>query len=329
MIIVISIIIFILIAICLSVALFYNSKLDKINYNFDSEIKIDTELEIVDKENEQPDLSYLPQAEPDFRITKPEGEIYKNSDVINILLLGTDDRTSELSENARADSMMILSINKKNKTAKLISLERAIGVPIEGRDADWLTHTFRYGGPYLTLQTVRECLLLDINKYVRVNFKTFTQIIDTVGGVDVTLTQAEVNALNLQLTDRKLIVGENHLNSETTLAYSRLRKIDSDWQRIQRQRTVLQAVANKTKDLSILELNTLADNVLPLIETNLTKNEITSLLVEIPNFAGVQLEQMTIPQKDTYMCYKNDSGRSLFAIDFVENSNILRKFIYE
>jgi len=311
----------------LTAFLYYNSKLNKIHFNFDSDVVIDTDVEITD--DAEMDLSYLPEGDPTHKIVAPYGEIYKNSDVMNILLLGTDDRTKELSDNARSDSMMVLSINKKLKTAKLVSLERAIGVPIEGREPDWLTHTFRYGGAYLTMNTVRDCFLLDINKFVRVNFRTFTEIIDTVGGVEITLTAAEAGAINQELSTGKYVAGGNLLNGESALAYSRLRHIDSDWQRIGRQRAVIQAVVTKSKGLSVSEINELADNILPLVETNLTKAEITSLLLEAPHFLGASLGQMTIPEKDTYWSYISSDGRSLIAIDFIKNANALRKFLYE
>ena len=99
-----------------------------------------------------------------------------NDDVLNVLLLGTDERSEEYSDNARSDCMMILSLNRKTHKIRLTSLERGIGVPIEGQEDDWLTHTFAYGGAALTLKTIQECFDLDVDRYVRVNFNAFEQI---------------------------------------------------------------------------------------------------------------------------------------------------------
>lgn len=101
----------------------------------------------------------------------PDWDIFSDDDdVVNILLIGTDEHTQDFSENARSDSMMIASINKRTKSAKLVSLERGMGVPVlageyEGQ-YDWLTHIFRYGGADLLLETVRTCFRVDVDRYV-------------------------------------------------------------------------------------------------------------------------------------------------------------------
>ena len=80
---------------------------------------------------------------PSGAVEIEDGEIYSDKDVLNILLIGTDERTKKFSKNARADSIMILSLNRSKKTVKLVSLERGMLVSIPGREDDILTHTFR------------------------------------------------------------------------------------------------------------------------------------------------------------------------------------------
>lgn len=264
-----------------------------------------------------------------------DGEIYVDKDVLNILLIGTDERSDSFSTNARGDSCMILSLNKKTGDAKLVSLERGMGFPIlegayEGQ-YDWLTHTFRYGGADLMMKEVRECLKVDVTHYVRVNFNTFKKGIAAIGGIDVTLSQAEADYINQKMVKyggNTVTVGENHLDGYQAITYARCRKIDSDWHRIERQRTVVQAAINQTKNLSISEMNALLNDVLPLVQTNLTNGEITGLLLIAPKFRGVTFEQMTIPAEGTYGGMTGMDGRSLFAVDFNENSKILREFLY-
>ncbi len=264
-----------------------------------------------------------------------DGEIYVDEDILNIMLIGTDERTDHFSVNARGDSCMILSLNTNTGTAKLVSLERGMGFPIlEGQYAgqyDWLTHTFRYGGAELMMKEVRECLKLDVTHYVRVNFNTFQKGIAAIGGVDVELTQAEADYINEKILSHggtPVTAGENCLDGYQAITYARCRKIDSDWQRIERQRTVVQAAIDQTKDLSIIEMNKLLNDVLPLVQTNLTNKEITSLILLAPKFRGVTFEQMTIPAEGTYGGMTGMGGRSLFAVDFNENSKILREFLY-
>lgn len=264
-----------------------------------------------------------------------DGEIYVDKNVLNIMLIGTDERSDNFNTNARGDSCMILSLNKETGDAKLVSLERGMGFPIlegpyEGQ-YDWLTHTFRYGGADLMMKEVRECLKVDVTHYVRVNFNTFQKGIAAIGGIDVKLTQAETDYINqkmLRYGGNTVTVGENHLDGYQAITYARCRKIDSDWHRIERQRTVVQAAINQTKNLSISEMNDLLNSVLPLVQTNLTNGEITGLLLMAPKFRGVTFEQMTIPAEGTFGGMTGMGGRSLFAVDFNENSKILRQFLY-
>lgn len=260
------------------------------------------------------------------------GEIYKDKNYFNILLIGTDEHVDYFSENARGDSCMIMSIGKKDGSLKLTSLERGMGVPIlDGKykgQYDWLTHTFRYGGADLMMREVRECFKVDVERYIRVNFATFMQGIEAVGGIDMNLTGAEADYINSYVGKKEYSAGLNHLDGRGALGYARCRKVDSDWHRIERQRNVIQAVVTKTKDLSITELNNLLNDVLPLVQTNLTRLEITELLLLAPKYRGVTIQQMTVPIKGSYGGMRGLGGRSLFSVDFDTNAKALREFIY-
>ncbi len=262
----------------------------------------------------------------------PDLEILRDDNVINILLIGTDERTEGFSSFARGDSCMILSLNKSTGRAKLVSLERGMGVPIlDGQykgQWDWLTHTFCYGGADLMMREVRECFRIEVDRYIRVNFGTFRAGINAIGGIDVTLTQAEADYLNEKDPESEVTEGLNHLYGFTALQYARCRGIDSDWMRIRRQRTVIQAAINRTKGLSVGELDNLLNRVLPLVRTNLSKGEIVELMTLAPRFQGVTLEQMTIPASGTYGGMRGMGGRSLYAVDFYTNAVILREFLY-
>ncbi len=259
----------------------------------------------------------------------------------NILLLGTDERApggntenfeTGLQKGARADACMLLSVNLKDYSAKLVSLERAIGVTYEGHE-DWLTHVFAYGGAQGMLEVVREHFGVDVRRYARVNVSSAAQLIDAIGGVDITLTATEAAALNGQIytnstTRHPVKEGLNHLDGFDALAYGRLRAIDSDFNRVQRQRNVLQAAINQTKNLSLRDLDKLLNVALPLVETNMTKQEINSLMPKAVGFLGVQLKQMTLPLKGTYGSKLTNDGRSMMMIDQEETAKILDGFFY-
>lgn len=319
---------------------FVTAKLNKIQY---SDGRAEAEEGPAAREENEPESedSVIEEADleglAEMQASLSDMEIFSDSDVFNILLLGTDERRADFSTNARADSIMLLSLDKKKKTMKLVSLERGMGVPVlEGQyqgQYDWLTHCFRYGGADLMLKEVQECLRVDVSRYVRVNFNTFAQLIDSVGGVDVELTETEVKGLNGEVRTNartKAVVHEglNHLDGYDALQYSRLRYIDSDWQRIERQRNVIQSVVHAAKGMNLMELNRAADEVLPLIQTNLTKSEIMELVMFAPNVLGKDIGQMSIPKKGTYGSMKGMGGRSLYAVDFEANAEILREFLY-
>lgn len=262
----------------------------------------------------------------------PDLEIRHDDNIVNILLIGTDERTDGFSSFARGDSCMILSLNKSTGRAKLVSLERGMGVPILSGQYqgqwDWLTHTFCYGGADLMMREVRECFRVDVNRYIRVNFTSFRQGIDTIGGVDITLTQAEADYLNSVGSQVTFSAGPSHLYGWAALQYARCRKIDSDWMRIKRQRTVIQAAINKTRSLGVGELNDLLNILSRQVKTNLTESEILELMSLAPRFQGVTLEQMTIPASGTYGGMRGMGGRSLYAVDFAANAKILQDFLY-
>ena len=280
-------------------------------------------------------------------VVEATGDVWSDSDVFNILLIGTDDRTTEFSDNARGDTCILLSINKATNQIHLVSFERAIGVKIlsgeyEGQ-WDWLTHMFWYGGPYLMTQEIRENFKVDVTKYIRVNIHTFMELVDSVGGVDIDMTEAECNNINhpegtftagnikgMHVEDevqQDLVPGVNHLNGATAMCYARLRAIDDDWHRVERQRKVILAAVENLKKLSLTELDSLLNNVLPLVQTNLTEADIASLLPEAGTFVNMDYDTITFPLKHTYGLMDGMCGRKVLALDFDTNAQELQRFL--
>lgn len=334
---------------------YVNGKLDLIRYDDGT---VDSVGSIDAGEDQDLDSSGLEHNTGDM--VMPEGSPFQDDNVLNVLLISTDERTeavndadafthlneldgtdstTEFSEDARADSLIVASLNIQEDTIKLVSIERATGVPIllDGYEGqyDWITHTFRYGGARLTMDTVSECLNLDVDRYVRFNFNSFVQIVDAVGGVDIELTEEEAAALNWEVPSNSMLIvgkvhaGLNHLDGYTALQYARLRAIDSDWHRIVRQRTVIQAVLDQIQHASVTELDDLLNTVLPLVQTNFTKSEIAALLVQLPGFLGVQTEQMSLPVEGTYGVRTGMDDRTMYDPDWQLNSDILQDFLYE
>ena len=335
-------------------AAYVNGKLDLIHYS-DGTVK---EMGTIDAGEDQ-DLDTTGLAHNEEEMVMPEGSPFADDNVLNILLISTDERTeavndwdafthlnqldgtratTEFSENARADSLILCSLNIEQNTIKLISIERATGVPIllEGYEDqyDWITHTFRYGGAKLTMDTVEDCFNVQVDHYVRFNFNSFVQIVDAVGGVDIRLTEQEAKALNWEVPSNSMLIvnkvepGLNHFDGYTALQYARLRAIDDDWHRIQRQRTVIQAVLDQVQHASVAELNDLLNTVLPLVQTNFTKSEIAALMLQIPGFLGATAQQMSVPVQGTYGSRIGMDNRQMYDPDWSENIRLIHQFLY-
>ncbi len=305
----------------------------------ETEIKEEETEDMILIDEEASGLEFV-ETDPVLPQTPVEEKKDKKSDIINIMLLGTDERSKEgFSVEARSDSMILASINKETKEIKLVSLERGMGVPVlEGEykgQYDWLTHMFRYGGASLVLKTIRACFNVDVDRYIRVNFNAVTAGIDAIGGVDVEMTQAEADYFNegakRYIEENNLPAlkaGMNHLNGTLATSYARLREIDSDWTRVQRQRKLIIAGMAQIKSAGLKGIDTLANDVLPLVQTNLTKLELAELMLLAPGLLGAEVEQMTIPVKDTYGLMKGMGGRTLYAVDFETNAKVLHDYLY-
>ncbi|EPZ58580.1 cell envelope-related function transcriptional attenuator common domain protein [[Clostridium] sordellii ATCC 9714] len=187
-------------------------------------------------------------------------EALKNEKSMNIALFGLDRRSKE--EKSRADSIMVANINFETKTINLVSILRDTLVDIKGHGKDKLNHSYAYGGPELSMETINSNFDLDINKYVSVDFFSLAKVIDIIGGVDIDLKDYEANQINQNLneingieklpkeTDYIQGSGLKNLNGRQAVAYCRIRKEgNGDYERTQRQRNVLKAILLKYEKL--------------------------------------------------------------------------------
>ncbi len=210
--------------------------------------------------------------------------------VTNILLLGVDGNAESSS---RSDSMILVSLDAKHGKIKLTSFLRDswLYIPSKGRSAK-LNSACSFGGPQAVVDTIEYNYEIDIDHYVMVDFKMFTQIIDNLGGVEVEVTESEAKFIN-RTTSHTVESGEKvQLDGAEALVYCRIRKLDSDYMRTFRQRKVITALINQAKKSGIINLkNTVAD-VFPLIRTDMTAGEITAFAYK----AGVSILAFDIVQ---------------------------------
>ncbi|MBN8048516.1 LCP family protein [Paraclostridium bifermentans] len=230
--------------------------------------------------------------------------------ITNILLVGTDGRTLE--ETSRSDSMMILTIDNKHKSVKLTSLARDTYVNIPGHGEQKLTHAYAYGGINLLVETIESNFKLDIQNYAIVNFFSFMDIINTLGGVVVDVQDSEINELNkfipecynfdknsnkgeMQLIEHS---GKQKLNGYQALAYGRIRKNDDALERDRRQRALMEGMFEGVKNLPVTKYPELVDTILPYIKTNMKPTTILSLGSSVLAMGGLNIKTLEFPMEE-------------------------------
>lgn len=266
-------------------------------------------------------------------------DIIYDDNVYNVLLIGTDSRDNN--SRGRSDSMILMSINKESKQIYMTSFMRDSYVSIPGKSNNRLNAAYAYGGPELLMDTIEQNFKVKIDKYAMVNFYSFMDVIDAVGGVSITVTDDEVPVLNgyvdelnrllgLDSNDGKLSSGGTYnLSGKQALGYCRIRYVgNADFQRTQRQRDVIMKVFEKAKGLSLSELDNFLNILLPNITTNVQEGEIFSLLLNSPTYFGYELKQLRVPSDGSFS-YMTVNRMSVLGINFEKNIDMLHSEIYK
>ena len=259
-------------------------------------------------------------------VTLSQVDVLEGEDVVNIMLIGQDARPGE--GRARSDSMILVTLNPKKNAIQMTSFMRDTYVQIPGYANNRLNVAYRYGGNELMNETYRINFGLEIDGNVMVNFNEFTTIIDMLGGVEMELSQEEVNYMhNKGCTD--MVVGSNHLDGEETLVFVRMRYVSGgDYGRTERQRRVLGAVVESLKDSSIGTITALIKDLLPHVVTNLTDAQIlnyaTTGVALLAN--GAQIQTYRIPEDDANYGAMID-GMSVLVPDLEACRSDLEQFI--
>lgn len=261
-----------------------------------------------------------------------------DKDVFNVLLIGSD--TRKPGEAGRSDAMIIVSINKKNRTITATSILRDIYLQIGKNSYNRINAAYAYGGAGHLLETIKYNFKIKIDRYITVDFFTFVEVIDALGGLDLEVTAEEVpfinryvknmNRLMKQPEEANLIskAGTYLLNGKQVLSYTRIRYIgNGDFDRTARQRRVLEQIFKKLGNMGVLEIKDLLDIILPQVTTNLTEGEIFSLILELPAIRNYSIQQWSIPVEGTYS-FKKIRGMDVIHIDMEENIKELQTRIF-
>lgn len=322
---IICVILALILLLMLGVTVAYESLLNRINRVEGTEATLSEEEASVILATEEEE-----EADPNAEVLEPEEVTVATSaavqiekeELIHILLVGQDRRPGEGRQ--RSDSMILCTINKETKTLTMTSFLRDMYVMIPGYYHQRLNVAYPLGGFKKLNETLAYNFGVQADHNIEVDFGGFTKIVDLMGGVSINLTQNEAAYMN-KINGWSLRSGVNHLNGEEALAYSRIRKIDSDFARTNRQRTVLTALLEKCRNMDFAQLYKLIDGVIPMITTDMTNADITNYIMELfPILPELQIVTQHIPVKGTYRS-ASIRGMSVYVPDLEANQQYLKE----
>lgn len=337
--IILSVILVLIIALVGFGILFVNGKLNLIGY--DESTTIDTNQEFVEKDDDKMSFEEMDDATgSDYKSILKNwatngGEKMSNKNVINVLLIGSDASAEEpgrsnITDKGNTDAMILVSIDKVNKTVKLVSFMRDSYTYMDGFDRyAKLNAACANGGPAYLVETIENDYKIEINGYALVDFDSFRQVIDVLGGVNVDVPQYVANYLSG--SKGTFPSGDNVLlNGDQALRFSRIRKSDAngDVSRVQRQRQVISALINKCKGASLSQINDVADVILANVRTNIGKKEILSYATQAvtDGWANYALTEITMPTPDARYGYSGSAW--IWVVDYPLAAQNLQKELY-
>ena len=231
--------------------------------------------------------------------------------ITNILLVGTDGEYIEKWN--RSDSMMVVTIDSKNKDIRISSIARDTYVDIPGYSTEKLTHAYAYEGIDLLKEVFKVNFDLDIDKYIAVNFSSFMEIIDEIGGVVVDVPESGLKSINSMIdacynyySDKDSVgekeylthAGTQRLNGYQALAFSRIRYTDSAFHREARHREVAESVYKEFAQKGVETYKKCAEIILNNTKTNISPIEMMNLAYTVLKINDKDIEQFQFPLEE-------------------------------
>lgn len=268
------------------------------------------------------------------------GSLLNDPYVLNVMLFGTD----RYGDEGLSDTMILLSIDNRHKKIKMTSFLRDTYISIPGVTSHKLNYAYAVGGAGLSIQTIESNYGVQIDRYATVNFSTFRDIVDIMGGVELYVTASEIDYINAQIAHNGqsdyLYASEGMvtLSGQQALWYARNRGgyyngmsfSGDDWDRTDRQRKFIEAViTNLREDASLSEIVQIVNKVGPMVTTNLKKTEIQSLVANAMTYLSYDIEQCSMPTDGNWSYGYNAAGSVILVNDWYQVRRDLATFIYE
>lgn len=255
----------------------------------------------------------------------------------NIVIYGVDSREGELTKDSHSDTIVICSINKKTKEIRMASVYRDTYLDNTNGEYRKATECYYFGGPERSINMLNKNLDLDIQDYVTVNFNAVVQAVDLIGGIDLEITEEELQWLNGYQVENEAVTGApieqltsagyQHLNGNQTLAYCRIRYTEGyDFKRTERQRTVLTKIFEKAKSQGITTLLSLVDTMLPSISTSLSNAELVSLATGISSYTLGENTGFPFNQMPADL---SSAGDCVVPVNLADNVSRLHAFLFD
>lgn len=261
--------------------------------------------------------------------------LYHDDAIKNVLIIGVDDyRKGDV---GRSDSMLLVSIDTRHHKLKAISFLRDLYVNIPGcSEANRINVAYSLGRAPLTVQTIESNFGIDIDNYVTVSYIAFWNIIDKLGGISLTITDDEAKLINKYSHESKLkdlTAGTQLLTGCQASYYTRIRILDTDFGRTERQRKVFTSLINRFKNSDLNVIRKTMSDVLPLVTTNMDKNRVVDLITNSLTYMQYPISQYHVPADNTFsfemVTIGGVAGNDVIVADMKKNSLSAAKFIYE
>ena len=316
---------------------YVSSKLDIINYDDKKETSVSGDANKIYEEEESEIMQAIDSASSynDFiyKWANNGGELRKSKNVINVLLLGLDSEDA-LEKGGRSDTILLASLNKKTKKIYLTSFFRDTWtyMNIGGEDRyNKINSAYFYGGDEALIDTFEKNYKIDVDYYCAVDFSSFTDIINALGGITVEVQQYEAEYIN-RTTVHTIDYGPAvKLNGWEALVFARIRKSDSDSDvsRTRRQRLVISAFIESAKGASLSQLNNALDKLFKYVKTDLTKMQILGYAAQALSggWMDYEIEQVNLSDPEIF-CTGYVGNSAVVFVDFPMVAETAQKAIY-
>ena len=279
----------------------------------------------------------LKEIDPDKIHLDSADSVSQSKDVINILVCGEE---AIGGGRGRTDSIMIATVNRKDGALRLTSIMRDTYVQIPGFSDNKINAAYHNGGMKTLIKTIKKNFGIAVDGYVLVNFDSFQKIVDAVGGIDITLDEQEVKYLNStnyisDTSNHTLTVGKNHMNGNQALGFARVRYVMrdgecGDFARTLRHRTVMTALYKRVIDKSTLELIAMIPKILPMLTTNIKKEDLVNYIamaVQVRD-QNKKIYTLNVPVEGGYKITRARKMSIILPDPLSKSVNKMQKFIY-